>query len=60
MTVGKTHSGKTTFGKRLAKKIKDNILIDTDVIAEFLRDNYGGLYSADFLQDSTNWSLVIF
>jgi len=33
MTVGKTHLGKTSFGKKLAKKIKNNILIDTDKIA---------------------------
>ncbi len=56
MTVGKTHSGKTTFGKKLAQKIKNNVLIDTDQISEFLKDNYGNLYSTDFLKDSTKLS----
>lgn len=53
MTTGKTHSGKTTFGKKLAKKIKNNVLIDTDQIAEFLKDSYPNLYSNDFLKNST-------
>lgn len=52
MTTGKTHSGKTTFGIKLSKKIKNNILIDTDQIAEFLKDNYPNLYSKDFLKNS--------
>ena len=56
MTVGKTHSGKTTFGKKLAQKIKNNILIDNDQIAEFLKENYENLYSPDFLKDSIKWS----
>lgn len=56
MTVGKTHSGKKTFGKKLAQKIKNNILIDTDQIAEFLKDNYSSLYSPDFLKTSNQLS----
>ena len=56
MTVGKTHTGKTTFGKKLAQKIKNNVLIDTDQIAEFLKDNYSNLYNTDFYKDSTKLS----
>ena len=60
MTVGKTHSGKTTFGKSLAKKIKTNCLIDTDEIAEFLKDNYGNLYNGDFLNNSNELAPAFF
>jgi predicted kinase len=56
MTVGKTHSGKTTFGKKLAQKIKNSILIDTDEIAGFLKDNYVNLYNTDFLKNSNQLS----
>ncbi|MCX6822731.1 MAG: AAA family ATPase [candidate division SR1 bacterium] len=48
MTVGKTHSGKTTFGGELKKKLKHCCLIDSDVIAEFLKDNYGDLYATEY------------
>lgn len=52
MTVGKTHSGKTTFGKKIAKKLKRVCLLDSDEIAEFLKDKYPGLYDNDFVKDS--------
>lgn len=52
MTVGKTHSGKTTFGKKLAKKLKYVCLLDSDEIAEFLKDKYPDLYDKDFAKDS--------
>lgn len=56
MTVGKTHSGKTTFGKKLAQKIKNHILIDNDQITEFLKDEYSNLYNSDFLENSNQLS----
>ncbi len=52
MTVGKTHSGKTTFGKEIAKKLKHVCLLDSDEIAEFLRDKYPDLYDKDFVKGS--------
>ena len=40
MTVGKTHSGKTTFARNLEKKITNSVVIDQDNHAEFLQSNY--------------------
>lgn len=40
MTVGKTHSGKTTFAKALEKEIPNSVVIDQDNHAEFLQTNY--------------------
>jgi shikimate kinase len=40
MCVGHTHTGKTTFGKKLIKEIPEATLIDGDTIASFLRKNY--------------------
>lgn len=48
ITVGKTHSGKTTFGKKIAKKLKHLCLLDSDEIVEFLKDKYSDLYNKDF------------
>lgn len=38
MTIGKTHSGKTTFGKQLHKKLPSFSLVETDDIVPFLRE----------------------
>ncbi|WP_019413962.1 ATP-binding protein [Paenisporosarcina sp. TG20] len=40
MTVGKTHSGKTTFAKSLEKEIPNSVVIDQDNHAEFLNTYY--------------------
>ncbi|WP_075619150.1 AAA family ATPase [Paenisporosarcina indica] len=40
MTVGKTHSGKTTFAKALEKELPNSIVIDQDNHAEFLHTYY--------------------
>lgn len=40
MTVGKTHSGKTTFAKALEKEMTNSIVIDQDNHAEFLHTYY--------------------
>ena len=40
MTVGKTHSGKSTFAKLLEKKLANSVVIDQDTHAEFLKTNY--------------------
>lgn len=48
MTVGKTHSGKTTFGMELAKKIKKSCVLDADILSEFLKTTYPILYKSDW------------
>jgi predicted kinase len=40
MTVGKTHSGKTTFAKALEKELHNSVVIDQDNHAEFLHSYY--------------------
>jgi len=40
ITVGKTHSGKTTFAKALEKEIHNSVVIDQDNHAEFLQKHY--------------------
>ncbi|MDN7228045.1 AAA family ATPase [Planococcus sp. N064] len=40
MTVGKTHSGKTTFANELEKKLVNAVVIDQDSHAEFLQLQY--------------------
>jgi len=42
-TVGKTHSGKTTFARALEKKLRNSVVIDQDVHAEFLLNHYPSL-----------------
>ncbi|WP_377888000.1 AAA family ATPase [Alkalihalobacillus sp. R86527] len=39
-TVGKTHSGKTTFAKALEKKLKKSLVMDQDNQAEFINRFY--------------------
>lgn len=43
MTVGKTHSGKTTFAKLLEKKLPNSIVVDQDNHAEILHTYYPAL-----------------
>ena len=40
MCVGYTHSGKTTFAKKLTKVVKDVVTIDNDEIATFINEKY--------------------
>lgn len=40
MTVGKTHSGKTTFAKELEAVLQQAIVIDQDNHAEFINSHY--------------------
>lgn len=40
MTVGKPHSGKTTFARNLEKEITNSVVIDQDNHAEFLQSTY--------------------
>jgi predicted kinase len=43
MTVGKTHSGKSTFAKALAQHLPDSLIIDQDHHAEFINTHYQAL-----------------
>lgn len=43
MTVGKTHSGKTTFAKTLEIELFNSVVIDQDNHAEFLHTHYQAL-----------------
>lgn len=43
ITVGKTHSGKTTFAKALEKELANSVVIDQDNHAEFLHTYYQSL-----------------
>ncbi|MFC7783432.1 MULTISPECIES: ATP-binding protein [unclassified Rossellomorea] len=43
MTVGKTHSGKTTFAKSLEEQLLNSVVIDQDNHAEFINTFYRSL-----------------
>lgn len=43
ITVGKTHSGKTTFARELEQQLKNSIVIDQDNHAEFINTYYKSL-----------------
>jgi shikimate kinase len=52
MTVGKTHSGKTTFGRELAQQLGPCCLLDSNEVADFLKRTYSDLYQADYEEGS--------
>jgi tRNA uridine 5-carbamoylmethylation protein Kti12 len=43
LTVGKTHSGKTTFAKALEHQLENSLVIDQDNQAEFINTHYNNL-----------------
>lgn len=43
LTVGKTHSGKTTFAKALEHQLENSLVIDQDNHAEFINTYYNNL-----------------
>ena len=43
ITVGKTHSGKTTFAKALERRLNHSVVIDQDNHAEFINAHYKAL-----------------
>lgn len=43
ITVGKTHSGKTTFGRALEQQMPNSLVIDQDNHAEFINTYYKAL-----------------
>lgn len=40
MTVGKTHSGKSTFARNLEEQLLNSVVIDQDIHAEFINTYY--------------------
>ena len=48
MMVGKTHSGKTTFGYNLEKAIKNSVVLQTDPISLFIQENFSVDIDPDF------------
>lgn len=43
ITIGKTHSGKSTFAKQLEKKLNNSFVMDQDNHAEFINSYYKNL-----------------
>lgn len=42
---GKTHTGKTTFGKKISRFIPKHVLIDHDIVASFLNKEFYELHN---------------
>ncbi|PGC25701.1 CRISPR-associated protein Cas2 [Bacillus wiedmannii] len=74
ITVGKTHSGKTTFAKELEKKLPHSFVMDQDNQAEFINTHYEKLqpdegpntfkhglskFIVDYAKEHTNLHLII-
>lgn len=48
MCVGFTHSGKTTFAKQLKNSTKDIVVVDNDIIADFINREYKEIVFSPF------------
>ncbi|PGM87263.1 AAA family ATPase [Bacillus cereus] len=74
ITVGKTHSGKTTFAKELEKELPNSFIMDQDNQAEFINTHYEKLqptkgpntfkhglskFIVDYAKEYTNLHLII-
>jgi tRNA uridine 5-carbamoylmethylation protein Kti12 len=74
ITVGKTHSGKTTFAKALEKQLNNAIVMDQDNHAEFINTYYKNLQPkqgpntlkhslskliVDFAKENTDFHFII-
>ncbi|MFC9448584.1 AAA family ATPase [Bacillus cereus] len=74
ITVGKTHSGKTTFARALEKELPHSFVMDQDNQAEFINTHYDKLQPAkgpntfkhglskfivDYAKEHTNLHLII-
>ncbi|CEG26215.1 AAA family ATPase [Bacillus sp. B-jedd] len=74
MTVGKTHSGKTTFAYALEQRMKDSLVIDQDNHAAFINTHYKNLQPqrgpnilkhsiskliVDYAKENTRFHLII-
>lgn len=47
LTVGKTHSGKSTFANEIVSEIPNCVILETDPIALFLRATFPKLHTSD-------------
>jgi len=74
ITVGKTHSGKTTFARALEKELDNSFVMDQDNHAEFLNTYYKNLQPkagpntlkhalsrliVDYAKENTDFNLII-
>jgi len=74
ITVGKTHSGKTTFARALEKELDNSFVMDQDNHAEFINTYYKSLQPkigpntlkyalsrliVDYAKENTNFNLII-
>ena len=74
MTVGKTHSGKTTFARLLEQRLENSFVMDQDNQAEFINTHYEKLqpkigpnnfknslsrFIVDYAIENTNLHLII-
>lgn len=60
-TVGKTHSGKTTFAKELEQHLQNSVVIDRDNHAEFIQTYYKSLLpkqGVNTLKDAISRTIV--
>ncbi|ETT63035.1 hypothetical protein C173_22107 [Paenibacillus sp. FSL R7-277] len=61
LTVGKTHSGKTTFARELERCLPESVVIDRDDLAGFINTRYESLLpkqGANTLKDALTRTLV--
>jgi len=49
ITIGKTHSGKTTFGKDIKQRFSDIIFFDADILGDFFKIHYPWMYNQELL-----------
>lgn len=56
MCVGLTHTGKTTFARKLAKKIPESVTIDNDDISLFVNTQYPHLASSQHNKTRTTYA----
>ncbi|MDB5260476.1 MAG: hypothetical protein JWN37_707 [Candidatus Nomurabacteria bacterium] len=47
LTIGKTHTGKSTFAKELSTEVPNVVIIETDPIALFLKASFSTLHALD-------------
>ena len=55
MCVGYTHSGKTTFARKLVKELTDIVLLDNDDIASFINSQYPTAVFSDYNKIKRNF-----
>ena len=63
MCVGYTHTGKTTFAKKLVKKYPNMIQLDSDEVAVFTKEKYPLLVESSYNKnrpDFRSLKMVIF